>query len=112
MAPRDGFEPPTNGLTVRRSTTELPGNSQEARIVGKPSVEVKESRVSDDGVRHVGRFPLRGCCRAHRLSKRQFSRVIAHVDRPAADQLSEPLSIVREQCARGLFKIRQIAGHG
>ncbi len=25
MAPRDGFEPPTNGLTVRRSTTELPG---------------------------------------------------------------------------------------
>ncbi len=36
MAPRDGFEPPTNGLTVRRSTTELPGNSGEARIVGKP----------------------------------------------------------------------------
>jgi hypothetical protein len=27
LAPRDGFEPPTNGLTVRRSTTELPGNS-------------------------------------------------------------------------------------
>lgn len=27
MAPRDGFEPPTNGLTVRRSTTELPGNT-------------------------------------------------------------------------------------
>jgi hypothetical protein len=26
LAPRDGFEPPTNGLTVRRSTTELPGN--------------------------------------------------------------------------------------
>ena len=36
MAPRDGFEPPTNGLTVRRSTTELPGNSEEARIVRKP----------------------------------------------------------------------------
>src|SRR6185437_5871751 len=33
LAPRDGFEPPTNGLTVRRSTTELPGNSEEARIV-------------------------------------------------------------------------------
>ncbi len=26
LAPRGGFEPPTNGLTVRRSTTELPGN--------------------------------------------------------------------------------------
>jgi hypothetical protein len=35
LAPRDGFEPPTNGLTVRRSTTELPGNTEEARIVGK-----------------------------------------------------------------------------
>jgi hypothetical protein len=35
LAPRDGFEPPTNGLTVRRSTTELPGNTKEARIVGK-----------------------------------------------------------------------------
>ena len=46
MAPRDGFEPPTNGLTVRRSTTELPGNSEEARIVGKPRTEVKESGVS------------------------------------------------------------------
>ena len=56
LAPRDGFEPPTNGLTVRRSTTELPGNSEEARIVGKPRVEVKESRVSDNGVRHVRRF--------------------------------------------------------
>ncbi len=38
LAPRDGFEPPTNGLTVRRSTTELPGNSREARIVGKPGL--------------------------------------------------------------------------
>ena len=46
MAPRDGFEPPTNGLTVRRSTTELPGNSEEARIVGKPRTEVKESGIS------------------------------------------------------------------
>src|SRR5271154_3995990 len=42
MAPRDGFEPPTNGLTVRRSTTELPGNSEEARIVGKGAVQVKD----------------------------------------------------------------------
>ncbi len=31
MAPRDGFEPPTNGLTVRRSTTELPGNTHGVR---------------------------------------------------------------------------------
>ncbi len=35
MAPRERFELPTNGLTVRRSTTELPGNLEEARIVGK-----------------------------------------------------------------------------
>lgn len=27
MAPRDGFEPSTNGLTVRCSTAELPGNA-------------------------------------------------------------------------------------
>src|SRR5260370_29709682 len=59
MAPRDGFEPPTNGLTVRRSTTELPGNSEEARIVGKQRREVKESRMSDDGVGYVGCFQLR-----------------------------------------------------
>jgi hypothetical protein len=38
LAPRDGFEPPTNGLTVRRSTTELPGNAEEARIVGKAAL--------------------------------------------------------------------------
>ncbi len=31
VAPRERFELPTNGLTVRRSTTELPGNAQEAR---------------------------------------------------------------------------------
>ena len=54
MAPRDGFEPPTNGLTVRRSTTELPGNTEEARIVGKRHGEVKVSGVPDDGVGHVG----------------------------------------------------------
>ncbi len=68
MAPRDGFEPPTNGLTVRRSTTELPGNSEEARIVGKRRGEVKESGVPDDGVGYVrflqsrdfGRFELEG----------------------------------------------------
>src|ERR1700678_3237380 len=58
MAPRDGFEPPTNGLTVRRSTTELPGNSEKARIVGKPRTEVKESGVPHDGVRYVGRLQL------------------------------------------------------
>src|SRR5271163_3637659 len=45
LAPRDGFEPPTNGLTVRRSTTELPGNAKEARIVGKARSYVKESRA-------------------------------------------------------------------
>jgi hypothetical protein len=28
MAPRVGIEPTTNGLTVRRSTAELPGNTQ------------------------------------------------------------------------------------
>jgi hypothetical protein len=42
MAPRDGFEPPTNGLTVRRSTTELPGNLEEARIVGNGAAQVKD----------------------------------------------------------------------
>lgn len=59
LAPRDGFEPPTNGLTVRRSTTELPGNSEEARIVGKAGVEVKESGMPHYGVRHVGGLQLR-----------------------------------------------------
>ncbi len=54
LAPRDGFEPPTNGLTVRRSTTELPGNSEEARIVWKAGVEVKELGVSGNGVGYVG----------------------------------------------------------
>src|SRR5271168_5041045 len=62
MAPRDGFEPPTNGLTVRRSTTELPGNSEEARIVGKGAVQVKDVKpavlVSYDGMRHIRRLEL------------------------------------------------------
>src|ERR1700683_3800706 len=34
LAPRDGFEPPTNGLTVRRSTTELPGNRKRRGLSG------------------------------------------------------------------------------
>jgi hypothetical protein len=38
VAPRERFELPTNGLTVRRSTTELPGNAEEARIVGKAAL--------------------------------------------------------------------------
>jgi hypothetical protein len=63
MAPRDGFEPPTNGLTVRRSTTELPGNSEEARIVGKGALQVKDVKpallVTCDGVRHIRRLELR-----------------------------------------------------
>ena len=44
MAPRERFELPTNGLTVRRSTTELPGNIQEARIVVNRGPEVKNLR--------------------------------------------------------------------
>ena len=63
LAPRDGFEPPTNGLTVRRSTTELPGNSEEARIVGKGAVQVKDikpgSLVTYDGMRHIRCLELR-----------------------------------------------------
>jgi hypothetical protein len=63
MAPRDGFEPPTNGLTVRRSTTELPGNSEEARIVGKGAVQVKDVSpallMAGNGVWHVRGFELR-----------------------------------------------------
>ena len=46
MAPRGGFEPPTNGLTVRRSTTELPGNAEDlegARLCGRGPGSVKES---------------------------------------------------------------------
>jgi hypothetical protein len=40
MAPREGFEPPTNRLTADRSTTELPRNSEPhgpgQRILGPP----------------------------------------------------------------------------
>ena len=48
MAPRDGFEPPTNGLTVRRSTTELPGNTLGNRrraIVRNGGASVKKSAI-------------------------------------------------------------------
>ena len=44
VAPRAGLEPATNGLTVRRSTTELPGNRWEiegARFCGKHPQGVK-----------------------------------------------------------------------
>jgi hypothetical protein len=64
VAPRDGFEPPTNGLTVRRSTTELPGNTEEARIVRKRRREVKESAVARDSMGYV-----------RRLERGHFSRV-------------------------------------
>ena len=50
LAPRERFELPTNGLTVRRSTTELPGNAEEARIVGKPGLQVKEGGYGEPDV--------------------------------------------------------------
>src|SRR5215469_18904839 len=46
LAPRVGIEPTTNGLTVRCSTAELPGNWQDARrarILAKGVIGVKES---------------------------------------------------------------------
>src|SRR5271157_216106 len=36
MAPRDGFEPPTNRLTAGCSTAELPGNLR-ARCLARPA---------------------------------------------------------------------------
>src|SRR5581483_2701947 len=47
MAPRVGIEPTTNGLTVRRSTAELPGKlgwspNRRARILGHRAGRVKE----------------------------------------------------------------------
>src|SRR5690606_1108762 len=39
MAPRAGLEPATNGLTVRRSTTELPGNTRWAQLKGRDFAE-------------------------------------------------------------------------
>ena len=45
MAPRVGIEPTTNGLTVRRSTAELPRNWQDgrARILLSQLRQVKET---------------------------------------------------------------------
>ena len=59
LAPRERFELPTNGLTVRRSTTELPGNAKrgadcrEARPLSQESRRRGRSCMADHGVRHV-----------------------------------------------------------
>jgi hypothetical protein len=48
LAPRVGIEPTTNGLTVRRSTAELPGNGRDrerARIVRESGRTVKRIKV-------------------------------------------------------------------
>src|ERR1700677_2507760 len=112
LAPRDGFEPPTNGLTVRRSTTELPGNSEKARIVGKPRTEVKKSGVRRwRGTRRAlpsSRYNLNFCISC----EGELDCVVSHVARPAGHEIIEPLVIVREQGARSLLEVRQIAGHG
>src|ERR1700678_2021636 len=101
LAPRDGFEPPTNGLTVRRSTTELPGNAEEARIVGKPRTEVKESGVRRwCGTRRAlpsSRYNLNFCT----SREGELDRVVSHVARPAGHEIIEPFAIVRKQRARG-----------
>ncbi len=54
LAPRDGFEPPTNGLTVRRSTTELPGNAggADCREAGALSQEITNPRSPLRPLRH------------------------------------------------------------
>ena len=48
LAPGVGIEPTTNGLTVRRSTAELPGNITGARegrgLSGNEPATVKETR--------------------------------------------------------------------
>src|ERR1700720_4292538 len=64
MAPREGFEPPTNRLTADRSTTELPRNMRAARqgsgpgtrILGgsPPLVNLDWERVERPGVRTWG----------------------------------------------------------
>jgi hypothetical protein len=72
MAPRERFELPTNGLTVRRSTTELPGNAEEARILGRAGLQVKDSGHSTE-------------C--------EFDGVVADVGRPTRDQAVEALAI-------------------
>jgi integrase len=51
LAPRDGFEPPTNGLTVRRSTTELPGNAKEARDCREGARLSQETKRQKTGAR-------------------------------------------------------------
>lgn len=53
MAPRDGFEPPTNELTARRSTTELPGNMFMALSVG-----LEPTRSFDHLVNSQARLPI------------------------------------------------------
>jgi hypothetical protein len=52
LAPRAGLEPATNGLTVRRSTTELPGNRSlnGGGILEDGSPQVKVTHVETRGV--------------------------------------------------------------
>ena len=46
LAPRDGFEPPTNGLTVRRSTTELPGNRKRRGLSGSRAFKSRKPALN------------------------------------------------------------------
>lgn len=64
VAPRVGLEPTTNGLTVRRSTAELPGNGaayRRPRILKKGAGAVKlRLRVYSTGSRSRNPTPFKG----------------------------------------------------
>jgi hypothetical protein len=76
VAPRDGFEPPTNGLTVRRSTTELPGNRKRRGLSGRRAFKSRNERaIRCARSRHAARTgpPIarfRGLARLHALALR------------------------------------------
>ena len=105
MAPRDGFEPPTNGLTVRRSTTELPGNSEEARIVGKGAVQVKDVEpallVTGDGVRYVGCLELRNLG-VGQVQREGGERVVKVLGLGSAHDRGSNDGLLSEPCKRHL----------
>ena len=91
MAPRAGLEPATNGLTVRRSTTELPGNTEgrnrRRAILRKAPGRCQGGTTHDGGLdrsRNLRLFRFmaqtKSCERHLRARNSQFRRL----SRPAA----------------------------
>src|SRR3569833_2418688 len=95
MAPRVGIEPTTNGLTVRRSTAELPGK------LGWYPIEGREFSATDGGL--VKEYAsLFFCVKSRRLPLKRWHNCLRHAPKPPQYERRPAAERILGRC-RGLF---------